>query len=80
MHFVNTFTTYYVSIRTFLLTCSDNCVTTEANQDSALKLSINDNKLYITDVSLSAKENTKLLQILNSGMRKQSIGMNTYHK
>ena len=49
-----------------LLTCSGSWVIVEGDQDPASKFSITGKKFYVTVVSFSTKDNTDLLQILNS--------------
>ena len=52
----------------FTLTCSSTCVT--INSTGAGRFAITDTKLYIPVATLSAQDNTKLLQQLKSGFKR----------
>ena len=58
-----------------ILTCSSTCVIT--NSTGAVTFEITDTKLYVPVVTLSTKENAKLLQQLKSGF-KRVINWNKY--
>ena len=57
-----------------ILTCSKDCVIT--NSTGGRKFAITETKLYVPDVTLSSKDNEKLLQQLKSGFKKQLVGIN----
>ena len=52
----------------------------EGHQDTASKFSITGKTFYVTAASFSTKDNTDLLQILNSGLKEKFIGLNNYKK
>ena len=56
------------------LTWSNDCVITSSTGEE--KLAITETKLYVPVVTLSTKDNDKLLQQLKSGLKKQLIGTN----
>ena len=58
----------------FILTWSKDCVIT--NSTSEGKFAITETKLYVPVVTLSTKDNEKLLQQLKSGLKKQLVGIN----
>ena len=58
-----------------ILTCSSTCVITDSN--GAGTFAITDTKLYVPVVTLSTQENTKLLQQLKSGFKRE-INWNKY--
>ena len=57
-----------------ILTWSEDCVISSAT--GATKFKITDTKLYVPIVTLSAQDNTKLLQQLNPILNEQLIGTN----
>ena len=57
-----------------ILTWSKDCVITNSTGEG--KLAITETKLYVPVVTLSTKDNEKLLQQLKSGFKKQLIGIN----
>ena len=57
-----------------ILTCSKDCVITNSTDEE--KFAITETKLYVPVVTLSTKDNEKLLQQLKSGFRKQLVGTN----
>ena len=57
-----------------ILTWSEDCVISSAT--GAIKFKITDTKLYVPIVTLSAQDNTKLLQQLNPILNEQLIGTN----
>ena len=58
-----------------ILTWSENCVISSGN--GVTKFAITGTKLYVSIVTLSSKDNTKLLQQLKSGFRR-TINWNKY--
>ena len=60
---------------TFLLTRSEECVkVTRTVDDQKPKFATTDTKLYIQIVTLSAQDNTKLLQQLQQVLKEQLTG------
>ena len=57
-----------------ILTCSRDCVIT--NSTGVGKFAITKAKLYVAVVTLSTEDNTKVLQQLQSGFKKQLTGTN----
>ena len=57
-----------------ILACSNYCVITNSIGEG--KFTITETKLYVPVVTLSTKDNEKLLQQLKSGFKKQSVGTN----
>ena len=57
-----------------ILTWSKDCVITNSTGEG--KFAITETKLYVPVVTLSTKDNEKLLQQLKSGIKKQLIGIN----
>ena len=57
-----------------LLTWSKDCVITNCTGEG--KFGITETKLYVPVVTLSTKDNEKLLQQLKSGFKKQLVGIN----
>ena len=57
-----------------LLTWSKDCVITNLTGEE--KFAITETKLYVPVVTLSTKDNEKLLQQLKSGFKKQLVGTN----
>ena len=57
-----------------ILTWSKNCVITNSTGEG--KFAITETKLYVPVVTLSTKDNEKLLQQLKSGFKKQLVGTN----
>ena len=57
-----------------VLTWSKDCVITNSTDEG--KFSITETKLYVPVITLSTKDNEKLLQQLKSGFKKQLIGIN----
>ena len=56
-----------------ILTWSKDCVIT--NSTGEVKLAITETKLYVPVVTLSTKNNEKLLQQLKLGFKKQLVGI-----
>ena len=57
-----------------ILTWSKDCVITNSTGEG--KFAITETKLYVSVITLSTKDNEKLLQQLKSGFKKQSVGTN----
>ena len=57
-----------------ILTWSKDCVITNSTGEG--KFVITETKLYVPGVTLSTKDNEKLLQQLKSGFKKQLVGIN----
>ena len=57
-----------------ILTCSKDCVITDSTGEG--KFEITQTTLYVPVVTLSTKDNEKLLQQLKSGFKKQLVGIN----
>ena len=57
-----------------ILTWSKDCVITSSTDEG--KFAITETKLYVPVVTLSTKDNEKLLQQLKSGFKKQLVGIN----
>ena len=57
-----------------ILTLSKDCVITISTGEG--KFSTSETKLYVPVVTLSTKNNEKLLQQLKSGFKKQLVGIN----
>ena len=57
-----------------ILTWSKDCVITNSTGEE--KFAITETKLYVPVVTLSTKDNEKLLQKLKSGFKKQLVGTN----
>ena len=62
----------------FILTWSGKCVI--FNDKKATTFAITDTKLYIPVVTLSTKNNAKLMQQLKSGFKKDLVGTNYNQK
>ena len=57
-----------------ILTWSEDCLITNSTGEG--KFAITETKLYVPIVTLSTKDNEKLLQQLKSGFKKQLVGTN----
>ena len=53
----------------FIVTWSKNCVTTNAAANKKTTVAITDTKFHVLVVTLSAKDNVKLLQQLKLGLK-----------
>ena len=60
-----------------ILTCSKNCVVSNAAANQDTTFTITDTKFYVPVVTLSTRDNAKLLQQLKSGF-KRLIYWNNY--
>ena len=60
-----------------ILTCSENCVISNAGANQGATFGITDTKLYVQVATLSTDDNGKLLQQLKSGF-KRTINWNKY--
>ena len=61
-----------------ILIWSKDCVITTSTGKG--KFAITETKLYLPVVTLSTKDNEKLLQQLKSGFKKQLVGTNMYQE
>ena len=63
-----------------ILTCSANCVISNADTNQATTFGITDTKLYVPVVALSTQDNEKLLQLLKSGFKRTITRTNIIQK
>ena len=63
-----------------ILTCTANCVISNAAINQATTYAITDTKLYVRVVALSTQDNEKLLQLLKSGFKRTITRTNIIQK